>query len=470
MRLSSPTIAVLASAWICANCVLIRDAIAQDYVPPAPPAIFDNADDSQRTAYGNGADSSTSGSCIRKPTTNCASKPCCRPQPKPSPPSGQAFAAPPPGAFAAPPVRGEVAGESGSVGLRGFSLQLPALRLELPTLQLPSLIRFRRDAEMRITEGYAPYVQGPAAVYGQIAPGGNVYSGSVATGQRYSANAAPRNGSGSAYAASGALSTMAEENERMRTELEEQRERMDEMNKKMKDAEECLRRLLNDQQSGRSPNNNLTRTPLDQGKIDRSATQPTKKLELGTARSGQLDDVWATPHALSRQQQQREMHALRTEIGELRGSLQTLVELQLQRMKREEQQMTSTTTSGRETVHGAAGHGAVIPANANFEQIDDARSNTPAQRTLQRSQQRRVSGSQESFTDKERMRDSSPQLSPQPMPLPIARPERSTQSPRKAEVEQRSASRNTAAAARKPRLFGRLKHLTQQLPWIRQSK
>lgn len=86
-----------------------------------------------------------------------------------SQPMPQAY---PQGAFAAPQSRGEVAGESRSIGFRGIAIEFPAIRFELPTIQLPSCIRFRKEPEMRIAESYAPYVPGHPAIYGQIAPGG----------------------------------------------------------------------------------------------------------------------------------------------------------------------------------------------------------------------------------------------------------------------------------------------------------
>jgi hypothetical protein len=53
-----------------------------------------------------------------------------------------------------------------------MSLTLPEVRFELPSLQLPSLVRSRRGPEMQIERSRAPYVTQQAAVYGQMAPGG----------------------------------------------------------------------------------------------------------------------------------------------------------------------------------------------------------------------------------------------------------------------------------------------------------
>lgn len=111
------------------------------------------------------------------PEEYCPPKEYCPPQPQgyfqpqgvPAPQYAPQGA---PGMFAAPQGRGEVSGESHSIGIRGFAIRLPAMQLELPTIQLPSLIRYRREPEMRMDAAYAPYVEGVPAVYGQLAPGG----------------------------------------------------------------------------------------------------------------------------------------------------------------------------------------------------------------------------------------------------------------------------------------------------------
>lgn len=76
------------------------------------------------------------------------------------------------GYFAASAPRGEVSGESNSIGIRGFAIEFPAIRLALPTIQLPSCFRTRRGPEVRTEAGYAAYTNGSPAVYGQLLPGG----------------------------------------------------------------------------------------------------------------------------------------------------------------------------------------------------------------------------------------------------------------------------------------------------------
>lgn len=85
---------------------------------------------------------------------------------------GAAAAAVPPTMFAAPPPGGEITGEQKSVGIRGFAITMPELRLELPTLHLPSVVQSRRNPEMRMDSARAPMVSGTPAAFGQIANAG----------------------------------------------------------------------------------------------------------------------------------------------------------------------------------------------------------------------------------------------------------------------------------------------------------
>lgn len=73
-----------------------------------------------------------------------------------------------PATFAAPPLGGQVAGESNSVGIRGMELHFPEWRIALPTLQMPTLVRFRRNPEMMLQGGTAPMVTGPQAAFAQV--------------------------------------------------------------------------------------------------------------------------------------------------------------------------------------------------------------------------------------------------------------------------------------------------------------
>ena len=51
-------------------------------------------------------------------------------------------------------------------GIRGMALRFPELRLALPTLELPSLVRYQRPSRMRLDGGVAPYVALPQTATG----------------------------------------------------------------------------------------------------------------------------------------------------------------------------------------------------------------------------------------------------------------------------------------------------------------
>jgi hypothetical protein len=93
----------------------------------------------------------------------------------------------PQGAYVAPPRSGAAVGESGSVGVRGPALHFPALTLRLPTLELPSLVRYRHQARMEMEAATAPFVGFPAA---PVAGGGS--HGETAERNRQDTEAAER--------------------------------------------------------------------------------------------------------------------------------------------------------------------------------------------------------------------------------------------------------------------------------------
>ncbi len=74
------------------------------------------------------------------------------------------------GVFAAPPASGTVAGESNAIGINGPALHFPAMSLRMPTLQLPSITRFRSGARMRIDAAEAPFVSAGQAPVVAAAP------------------------------------------------------------------------------------------------------------------------------------------------------------------------------------------------------------------------------------------------------------------------------------------------------------
>lgn len=98
--------------------------------------------------------------CYQPKRSGChRPKDCARP--------GEPESAPAPeGAFITGPPRGEVAGESNSLGLRLGTLRIPEINIPLPTVQLPSLVRYRRDAHMLTESSEAPYVESGVAEFG----------------------------------------------------------------------------------------------------------------------------------------------------------------------------------------------------------------------------------------------------------------------------------------------------------------
>lgn len=65
--------------------------------------------------------------------------------------------------FVAPPPSGEVSGESSSLGIRGFSIRIPEMSITFPTIQLPSLVKYRRGPEMLTDQGRATFQPRPEA-------------------------------------------------------------------------------------------------------------------------------------------------------------------------------------------------------------------------------------------------------------------------------------------------------------------
>lgn len=81
-------------------------------------------------------------------------------------------AAPPPAVFQTPQATSDISGPSESVGIRGFGIRFPEANLQLPTIQLPSVVRYRRGSEAHFESARAPQIAGMAAVPSQLAPGG----------------------------------------------------------------------------------------------------------------------------------------------------------------------------------------------------------------------------------------------------------------------------------------------------------
>lgn len=197
--------------------------------------------------------------CVSQACHPHAPCPSCRACPPPE--RAQPFAAPPTpppaGAFAAPPPTGDVAGESTALGLRGMALRFPAVSMELPTLQLPCLIRYRREPERILTETRAPYIVGPPAIYGQIATGGQVPL-DTGYGAPYAAPPACQPAAPCGPDQATQYSSFAGDAKRehdLRQELLERDYRIRQLEvelQKLRELEECVRRLTQ-QQSALDP-------------------------------------------------------------------------------------------------------------------------------------------------------------------------------------------------------------------------
>lgn len=92
-----------------------------------------------------------------------------------APPSAPPVAAPSPPAAAiyqTPQATADISGSSQSVGIRGFGLRIPESNFQLPTIQLPSIVRYQRGSEAHFESARAPQISGMAAVPSQISLGG----------------------------------------------------------------------------------------------------------------------------------------------------------------------------------------------------------------------------------------------------------------------------------------------------------
>ena len=173
------------------------------------------------------------------PQATCAARPTCVCQPCAEPAEPQAQQAQPaavaampvPGMFAQPPAVGRYAGETSSVGIRGFRIHIPELNFELPTIELPSFTRYRRNAEFEADQARAPWVVGPAASYAMIGAGGHMYSPQQlalmqeayrrqALAQKQEAQKAQRAEEAATTKEGSEIEKLREENEKLKSDLE----------------------------------------------------------------------------------------------------------------------------------------------------------------------------------------------------------------------------------------------------------
>lgn len=89
----------------------------------------------------------------------CAAPPAPAPPPPPPAPAGN---------FLRGPATGQAAGESRSFGIRGARIHLPEVTIALPTIEFPSPIKWRRDAEMLFDATRGPLTSAPVQDFGAL--------------------------------------------------------------------------------------------------------------------------------------------------------------------------------------------------------------------------------------------------------------------------------------------------------------
>ena len=115
---------------------------------------------------------------------------CEQPSRRTIPESGQRLAQPHflanPGAYVAPPQNGVEVQGGQSIGLGGFALRFPEMRLELPSIEFPRISRMRHSRHMILDQGVAPYVsmQPHSMVSHGMAVGSPVAATTVESGYR----------------------------------------------------------------------------------------------------------------------------------------------------------------------------------------------------------------------------------------------------------------------------------------------
>lgn len=100
---------------------------------------------------------------------SCVTPPVAPPQAPPTLPPVTPQA---PAVFQAPQATSDISGPSESIGIRGFGIRVPECNLQLPTIQLPSIVRYRRGSEANFESARVPQLAGMAAMPSQLVPGG----------------------------------------------------------------------------------------------------------------------------------------------------------------------------------------------------------------------------------------------------------------------------------------------------------
>ncbi|MDB5343903.1 MAG: hypothetical protein JWP89_2280 [Schlesneria sp.] len=101
---------------------------------------------------------------------SCVTPPMAPPQ---APPTIPPIAPQAPAVFQTPQATSDISGPSESIGIRGFGIRVPECNLQLPTIQLPSIVRYRRGSEANFESARSPQIAGMAAMPSQLVPGGH---------------------------------------------------------------------------------------------------------------------------------------------------------------------------------------------------------------------------------------------------------------------------------------------------------
>lgn len=143
--------------------------------------------------------------------------------------------------YVAPPRTGTEVGESRAIAINGMAIKFPAMRLQLPSIELPSVSRMRQKAHMRIDSATAPYVEETTYASGLDQGPSRQYVAEDARGQT-SRDLSTRDLPPGSCSKSRELQLQARE-----AELDERMRRLDEtescLREQMRKLQECLQGL-----------------------------------------------------------------------------------------------------------------------------------------------------------------------------------------------------------------------------------
>lgn len=207
------------------------------------------------------------------------------------------------GAFVAPPQSGAVQGASRSTGIRGLEIEFPALRLQMPSITLPSMFSSRSNARMVLDSASAPYVTGgvgymaggQAAVMAAPAAPMAAMAAPMTAGGDCSGSGAPSGQLAQLQQLQAALQQLQEQAHTQMTadadaarmaeqaaearlrELEETERRLEE---KIRRLQECLQELLSVQEARLSVESRKDHPPAPRGFAGPSVMQHTGAAQM----------------------------------------------------------------------------------------------------------------------------------------------------------------------------------------------